>query len=284
MIDDNKEDEYQFTELDGDHSFDEDVSMDEVKTSFPSDNNLRKIILSGFAVIVVGFILFKFISSYFASKDNLGSKDLTEKTAPKPSVAVVQKPVIEQPKPAAPKPAALPPKPVMYEPKVSAPTFQSPQATKIVTKTINDPRIDGKLDELKRNSQNSSRKILRINNNVASIRDSIEALSSKIGSLNVIIGDLSATVKEQQRQLDALKPKPKEEKSAKKVKKAEKITYHVKALIPGRGWLMSSQGVTVTVVEGTHLPGYGRVESIDARHGKVTMDSGTVITFSVSDT
>lgn len=286
MIDDNKEDEYQFTELDGDHSFDEDMSMDEVKTSFPNENNLRKIILSGFAVVIVGFILFKFVTSYLSNKGDIGNTDLTKESSKKPVVTAQNKPTKPAFKPQPVKQVApkVGPKPFVYQPPKPQPQYNpTSQAVKVVTKTVNDPKVNDKLDSLRRSSQKSSRKILRINNNVSAIRDSIDALSSKIGSLNVTISNLTEKVKSQQVELEALKPKPKKTVEKSKQQK-NKITYHVKALIPGRGWLMSSQGVTVTVIEGTYLPEFGRVKSIDARHGKVIMSSGAVIRFSVSDT
>ena len=97
MIDDNKEDEYQFTELDGDRSFDDDISTEDVKTSFPSENNLRRIILSSVAVIIVGFILFKFLSSYFSTKADLGDTNIAITTT-QPVVAVIAKKSTSKPK------------------------------------------------------------------------------------------------------------------------------------------------------------------------------------------
>ena len=157
------------------------------------------------------------------------------------------------------------------------------QSVKVVTETVADPRINNKLNVLRRSSQNSSRKILKINSNIGSLRDSIESLTSKIGSLKVTIIGLSERLVSQQTQLDNLKPTAKKE-VVKKTVKPKLVTYHIKALIPGRGWLMSSKGETVTVIKGTALRGIGRVVSIDARHGKVTMSSGIVIQFTVSDT
>jgi hypothetical protein len=60
-----------------------------------------------------------------------------------------------------------------------------------------------------------------------------------------------------------------------------KITYSVQAIIPGRAWLKSESGDTVTVAEGDLLRNYGRITKIDPYDGIVNIDTGTkVITLS----
>jgi hypothetical protein len=51
-------------------------------------------------------------------------------------------------------------------------------------------------------------------------------------------------------------------------------TYTVQAIIPGRAWLKSDSGETVTVAEGDTLRGYGRVVKIDPYDGVVAIDIG----------
>jgi intracellular multiplication protein IcmG len=64
---------------------------------------------------------------------------------------------------------------------------------------------------------------------------------------------------------------------------APKINYFVEAIIPGRAWLVSSQGRTITVRVGSILPGYGRVIHIDAQQGRVEMSTSKVFVFSQAD-
>jgi len=60
-----------------------------------------------------------------------------------------------------------------------------------------------------------------------------------------------------------------------------KMSYTVQAIIPGRAWLKSESGDTVTVAEGDVLKDYGRVVKIDPYDGIVNIDTGTkVITLS----
>lgn len=53
-----------------------------------------------------------------------------------------------------------------------------------------------------------------------------------------------------------------------------KLTYTVQAIIPGRAWLKSESGDTVTVAEGDLLKNYGRVMKIDPYDGVVEIDTG----------
>ena len=61
------------------------------------------------------------------------------------------------------------------------------------------------------------------------------------------------------------------------------VYYYIQAVIPGRAWLVSSQGLTITVREGTSVPGYGIVKLIDPNQGRILTSSGRTITFSQQD-
>jgi len=56
-----------------------------------------------------------------------------------------------------------------------------------------------------------------------------------------------------------------------------KISYTVQAIIPGRAWLKSDSGDTVTVAEGDMLKDYGRIAKIDPYDGIVDIDTGSKI-------
>jgi hypothetical protein len=53
-----------------------------------------------------------------------------------------------------------------------------------------------------------------------------------------------------------------------------KAIYSVQAIIPGRAWLKSESGDTVTVAEGDYLKNYGRITKIDPYDGIVDIDTG----------
>lgn len=56
-----------------------------------------------------------------------------------------------------------------------------------------------------------------------------------------------------------------------------KMIYTVQAIIPGRAWLKSDGGDTITVAEGDTLKDYGRVTKIDPYDGVVEIDTGNKI-------
>ncbi len=56
-----------------------------------------------------------------------------------------------------------------------------------------------------------------------------------------------------------------------------RMIYSVQAIIPGRAWLKSESGDTVTVAEGDYLKKYGRVTKIDPYDGIVAIDTGNKI-------
>lgn len=57
----------------------------------------------------------------------------------------------------------------------------------------------------------------------------------------------------------------------------------LQAIIPGRAWLLCSNGDTITVSQGTRITDYGVVRYIDATNGRVLTSSGQTITFSQDD-
>ena len=60
-----------------------------------------------------------------------------------------------------------------------------------------------------------------------------------------------------------------------------KSMFSVQAIIPGRAWLKSENGETVTVAEGDILKNYGKIIKIDPYDGVVQIDaSGRVVTLS----
>jgi len=54
-----------------------------------------------------------------------------------------------------------------------------------------------------------------------------------------------------------------------------KIAYNVQAIIPGRAWLKSANGETLTVAEGDVIRDVGRVTKIDPYDGVVEINTGT---------
>ena len=169
----------------------------------------------------------------------------------------------------------------------AATVHQQPMAQQTFTPPVHnqtDPQIKQKLSALEINVKSGRSEMNTINNNVEGLKTSLSDLMSKINDLNKNIAFLTDQVQLQQEQIAKLKQRPKKKVIRKKSKPKVSVKYYIQAIIPGRAWLMSTNGTTITVSEGTRVPGYGRVKLIDPHQGKVIMSSGKDILFSPSDT
>jgi intracellular multiplication protein IcmG len=57
----------------------------------------------------------------------------------------------------------------------------------------------------------------------------------------------------------------------------QRITFNVQAIIPGRAWLKSASGETVTVAEGDVVRDLGRITKIDPYDGVVEINTGNKV-------
>lgn len=173
-------------------------------------------------------------------------------------------------------------KPVVSKPVIQATT--STATTPVFTQSKGAPDVLQKLNSLEISATNNRNSLNSVKNSVDNLQTNIESLNLKLSDLNKNIANLTLQLETQQQQLVAMLKKPK-----KRVRKAKRvirpqISYAIQAIIPGRAWLMSSNGTTITVSEGSSVPGFGRVKLIDPHQGKVMMSSGKTIRFSSSDT
>lgn len=104
------------------------------------------------------------------------------------------------------------------------------------------------------------------------------ALQAKLKELNARVASMEATLNQITQMLQGNNTtKPIMGSSALAVREMEasnKPTYTVQAIIPGRAWLKSDVGDTVTVAEGDVLKDYGRITKIDPYNGVVDIDTG----------
>jgi intracellular multiplication protein IcmG len=269
MADKQDNDEYKFSDLDEMHSesmeeepsFKPEKSEEELKSRERSDL-IRRNVLIVIVVVIVAFLLYKFIGSYFIKKT-------TTTTPPIPQVTT---PV------AAPKPVEPPPKPAAaVEPVVTPPA---------PTPAPENPAVQQKLEALESNQESLRADLNKVNTQLDGINNSINALNTKMAELNQTITTLATTVEQQSTRITALlapKLKPKKNRVITIQTKEEPLVYYIQAVIPGRAWLIASNGSTLTVREGTKVQGFGVVRLIDAIQGRVLMSTGRVIRFSQQD-
>lgn len=147
--------------------------------------------------------------------------------------------------------------------------------------------IERKLFQMKQNQETIHSNVSTISNQISVINASMANLESKIEGLSQVIIQIDEKIKSYQmeqaklQQMKNLRPKPKAAMARKP--SAQVLRYYIQAVIPGRAWLIATNGSTLTVSEGTMISGYGIVKLIDPRQGRVLTSSGQVIRFSPED-
>ncbi len=282
MTDQMQDDEYHFQEDEEAAVFDEDAS-DLVSTEKSSATDFKTYIIYGFGAILTVLFVYKFVTAFFSSGpstadadnnsaatefvSNTGSDEdaqNTENTKPK----LTAKPVVTQPQ-AQPQPQT---------------TYQPPQV-QTVTRTVTDPSINRRLTQLTKASSKTQDDVSDLNENIDTMKDSVEGLSQKVSQLNNSLSMLMAELKSQQEQIAKIRQPVKRRRVVRRRTKryVPKEVYYVQALVPGRAWLRTNKGRRITVIEGSRIKGYGVVQVIDPHQGEVVTSSGKTIRFSVSD-
>jgi intracellular multiplication protein IcmG len=194
---------------------------------------------------------------------------VTKPTAPPPEQVVVQPPMGTVTVTPPPQVVVAPPPVVQPSPPAASPEgaalnlqeriatleqqnaaimnlLQTEYAQKISDYEMENNMLRGKIDEM-------NKKINHIESSMGKISESLQGG-----------GMPSPRVQAVEVALPAMRAEP-------------RVTYTVQAIIPGRAWLKSESGDTVTVAEGDILRGYGRVAKIDPYDGVVEIDTGTKV-------
>ncbi len=269
MADTNDNNEgYEFPELDGysPEGFEETIS--ESESTSPSTNS------SGFsaakitpvwrnaiivvAVIIVLMLSYKYFGNFFSSSKKTSPQISSRPKQPEQLATKPVPQVIQQPQP------RLEPRPQLNEratDQVNQKLAQLEMSQKNINSNVND--VENKLNGLDGNVTDLSDKLSDINQQLAVI---VDKLDNQANTINVLRVRLKAK----------RHPKP-------KIILPPPIRYYIQAVIPGRAWLIGSNGSTITVSKGSRLASYGKVRLIDAQGGLVLTSSGKVIRFDLQD-
>lgn len=257
---DQNNDDYKFEEYDSLGSeFSEPKEENKPTTSSmlpeASPKDVRRNALIVLGLVIFGYLLYKIMGNLFFTK-----------VAPvKPSIPPVTQ-VAPQPQP-------------IQQPVV--PVVQ-PQPQPDNSAAFND--IKQKVAAIEVSQQSTKSDLSNVSGQVSSMTATINTLNTQIDKLNQTIADLSNQVSKQSMEINELVAKKKPKPVKRILKAAAPINrYHIQAIIPGRAWLIATNGSTLTVREGSTIAGYGVVKLIDAIQGRVLTSSGRVIKFSQTD-
>jgi intracellular multiplication protein IcmG len=156
--------------------------------------------------------------------------------------------------------------------------FIAPKPSKQLAPSPEDfqTSVTQQLSELTQKFNRNSAKITNIEDELNRIQSLASKTDEVVNNLNTAVSELSKIVQQL-----TLEQKTVEITKVRKIK--PKITYHVRAIVPGRAWLEADDGTTVTVRPGSKLNDYGTVTKIDAREGIIRTDLGFVIKHGIND-
>jgi intracellular multiplication protein IcmG len=261
---DQNNDEYKFAELD---SYDTDLmgetnkespsSFDAQQEQEPKQNDVMRKALIVIGIVIFIMVAYKIIVSFYFS----GKKE------------------VAQTKPSIPPVTQVTPQPVQQT------TSVTPVPTPVQQTVIeSDPDLKKKVSAIELMQQSVRSEITSVSDQVNSVSNNINALNAQISKMNQIIESLSAQVTKQSEVINVLIVKSQPKRVVKVARPmVQRIFYYIQAVIPGRAWLIGTNGSTLTVREGSKIPGYGVVKLIDSIQGRVLTSSGQVIRFSQDD-
>lgn len=267
---DNKQDndEYEFADLDvmspelmGDPDTDSKPAASSAVRE-PGKTDVKRNALIVVVLVVLAMLLYKFMGSFFSGKNEPVKSDVSPTSTVSQPAMVVTKPVIVEQTPVI-----------------------VPVATTPVSAPVDNSAVNQKLASMDLNQQTIRSDVNNVSNQLGGINTNITALNNKIANLGQMVTTLSNTVEQQSIQIAHLI----EVRAKQKVRPvmrhnfSKTMVYFIQAVIPGRAWLIATNGSTLTVREGTKVAGYGIVKLIDPVQGRVIMSSGRVIRFSQQD-
>lgn len=178
------------------------------------------------------------------------------------------------PMPSAMTTAAVSPQQTMSDVMPSSPSVQSTSSAV----TTMSPAVQAKMAELESQSQQLmdqmqlayTQKITEFSTENKALKDQIQSLNSKVTELEGQLKQMMEAVTQQQAQNSASNDVvPVRARAA-----DGSANYNVQAIIPGRAWLRSQNGETITVAEGDVIRDLGRITKIDPYDGVVEINTG----------
>ena len=267
-------DEYQLADPDatGSDSMENDLGLgDESKqtkaASADNAKNIRRNALIVVGVFILVLVLYKVLGAIFSTKEQVIKTSVTTVSAPtQPST----------------EPTYTPPLPQTSMSDLSGTTGVSNA----------NRQVERQLSAVETSQQTMQTEFVAMSNQLSGMNNNVNAILAKMAELNKIIDTLHTQVAMQSHEIDRLTTQAQQRKQMKPIKhmKASGVNgaisipkYYLQAVIPGRAWLIATNGTTLTVREGTLIQGYGMVKLIDPSQGRVLTSAGQVIRFSQDD-
>jgi len=163
---------------------------------------------------------------------------------------------------------------------------QQPEPSKLretITSFNTQKQSDERLAKIEVKSNAMDSRIDSLLQTVESLKSTVSTMNTEVNRLNENIAGLTQKMEMQAAQLSQFQKKPVPKRVVVRSRPIQRPVYFIQAIVPGRAWLKTTNGATITVGQGTSVPGYGKVAVIDPQQGQVLMSSGKVIEYSPDD-
>lgn len=137
-----------------------------------------------------------------------------------------------------------------------------------------DAQAHQRMQALQQQNQNLGKQVDAMEQALKNSNAAVSQMQQTMSTMNESLAKLQAQFEKQN------KPKQKQHHEHKQPPPPD---YTVQAVIPGRAWLRSDKGDTITVIQGDKVTGYGVVNSIDPQQGSVKTSSGKVFEFGMNN-
>lgn len=176
---------------------------------------------------------------------------------------------VEQPMPTQASQAPTSPPPTMAVPTpTQAGTVQYDANKELLDRLASLEQQNAKLSNIMQIEY--AQKLSDSENQAAAAQAKLKELSTRVAGMEAVLGQITQILQGSGRQVSMAPPRGIPAAGPSQPKQI----YTVQAIIPGRAWLKSDAGDTVTVAEGDVLRDYGRVTKIDPYDGVVNIDTG----------
>ena len=158
------------------------------------------------------------------------------------------------------------------------------QQADLAAKTYARPSVatTSQLDSLKADTKEANEATTKLQNQIQDMQSQVSQTASQQAALNKSMLALVQEVKHLSDKLQAEHTAPAAKKATKSAP-VRHISFHLRAIVPGRAWIVSSDGLSQSVSVGDSVPQYGRVKVVDANRGMVLTSSGKVIDYGIND-
>lgn len=166
---------------------------------------------------------------------------------------------------------------------VPAVTFRS----KSQVSTSEPDMTNGQFQRLEKANADLQSQIRDLSSQMSNLRSNVDTTTASLKVVAEQLSQLATTIGSEAKKTAGLAELLKQQKNPFAAAKMEmpvpQLQCALQAIIPGRAWLLCSNGETMTVSQGTQIPTYGEIRYIDAPSGQVLTSSGQTIAFSQED-